>query len=128
MPKINKTDIFIAVFVLFLAAICFISSIFLSGGSKKSSDTVEIYKDNELYGTYPLCESQLIEIKKDGVHICTVRIENEGVCMHYSCCKNQICVNSGILTKEKAVSSDLASWIVCLPNSVTVHLNAGDVK
>lgn len=127
MLKFNKTDIFIAVFVLLLAAICFVVCLFLFKAEQSAAE-VEIYKDNKLYGTYALNESQLIEIHEGGVHICTVKIENEGVCMHYSCCKNQICVNSGILTREKAASSDLASWIVCLPNAVTIHLNVGDAK
>ena len=126
MPKINKTDIFIIVFVIFLAVICVFISILGFGGNKKSTDTVEIYADNRLYGTYSLSKPQFVEVKKGEMHLCTVSITNEGVCMHYSCCKNQICVKSGLLTKEKALSSDISSWIVCLPNSVTVHLNTGD--
>ncbi|MBQ2661060.1 MAG: NusG domain II-containing protein [Clostridia bacterium] len=125
MVKNYKTDLLIAVFVLFLAALCFLIGILCN---KSNSDTVEIYVDNALWGTYPFGEAQLIKIDKAGKHICTVCINEEGVYMLESCCKNQICVSSGLLTREKARSSDIASWIVCLPNAVTVHLALGDMQ
>ncbi|MBQ9832461.1 MAG: NusG domain II-containing protein [Clostridia bacterium] len=122
MPKLTKYDALIVVCVLLLAAACFVFSTFIFSDSGKGEATVEIYIDNSLYAEYPLSSEQFITLKLDDSQKCEIEITGGGVRMYSSSCPDKLCERSGLLTVEKAATSDLASWIVCLPNSVSIHL------
>ena len=51
-----------------------------------------------------------------------IEIRDGGIAMRSSSCHNQLCVQQGHLTPEKAQSAALANWIICLPNGVSVEL------
>lgn len=106
---ITKADI-----LLFLALIALgiLLSVFAFRGTAGSS--VRITTDGKLYGTYPLGRDDTITINRDG-HKNIIRIQGGTVYMEYSSCKNQICVDTGKISKTN-------QSIVCLPNRVAVTI------
>ncbi len=80
---------------------------------------VEIYLDNELWGTYELPKNGYrdITVKGDGINI--VRISPEGVCVIDSDCKQKLCVHQGWIKNSNGV-------IACLPNGLLVQIVGSD--
>lgn len=110
-----------------------------AAGSSHPSARVVVYVDNQEYAVYPLDKENTVTIDRGDGRVCVIQIEppdahggsashehadNMGcVFMHASTCPNQICVNTGKLTIQRAKSSDLRSWIVCAPNGVSIWLD-----
>ena len=98
---------------IFIAVIFLLSGIFfITAKLTKKYDTVYIYKDSELYGTYSLSEPQMIDISGTN----TLVIENKSVYMKDATCPDKLCVHQGILKGGNGA-------IVCLPNKVVVSLS-----
>lgn len=86
-------------------------------GTDTASDSgqkVQIMCRGELIGLYPLDRDEDIEILRDG-HRNLVSIRDRKVRMEESDCKNQICVNTGTISRT-------GELIVCLPNQVIVEI------
>ncbi len=79
-----------------------------------SSQKVKIMCRGELIGLYPLDRDEDIEILRDG-HRNLVSIRDRAVHMEESDCKNQVCVNTGTISRT-------GELIVCLPNQVIVEI------
>lgn len=106
---ITKADI--VLFVALIALGIFLSVSVFRGSSGSS---VRITVDGKLYGTYPLGRNDTITIRQDG-HENIITIRDDAVFMEYSDCKNQICVDTGKISKTN-------QSIVCLPNRVAVTI------
>lgn len=111
---IKKADIFLFLFILIIGTV---SSLFIYGQAKDGRE-VEITVAGDLYGVYDLDEDREIVIKQHG-HLNKVIIKDGTVSMDFSDCKNQVCVNTGKISKSSQA-------ITCLPNKVMVTVTGGD--
>lgn len=125
---IKKADlVLLAVFVL--AGILMIA-LPLLGAAKEDPQTADtgtgtgpmvvIYTDGTEYGRYPLNEDKTITVSQLGDTIADtktniVEIKDGRVCMEKASCKNQVCVDTGWISKKNEI-------IVCLPNKVYVTI------
>lgn len=111
---IKKADI-----LLFLCLLVFgitVSWFSLSGSI--AGEKVRVTADGELYGVYALDQDQRIEIVQNG-HTNYITIKDGTAAMTSSSCKNQVCVETGAISRTK-------DKIVCLPNKVLVEIIAGN--
>ena len=92
--------------------------------SVSGRDSVNIYVDGSLYESFPTGEEHIVTIERNGESN-VILLEKDGVRMLSSTCRNQICVNTGKLYYADAEALDLNSWIVCLPNKVSVEVLPG---
>ena len=109
--SLRKADFLL--FFIFIAAAALIAAVPLVRSSDGAS-RVRIIAQGELAGIYPLDSDNEIEIERDG-HRNVVVIKDNTVHMDYSDCKNQVCVNTGKISKP-------GETIVCLPNYVIVEI------
>ena len=107
---IKKADIILLIVILAVG----IPLAVLSLSSGTGGDKVKISLNGKVYGTYPLHEDRVIEVSEDG-HTNHITIKDGQVSMSYSTCRNQVCVNTGAISKTK-------DSIVCLPNRVVVEI------
>lgn len=102
----KKLDIIvISAICIFAAALamCFICF-------KKNGETVVVKQDNKVIAEYPLNIDR--EVKLQGN---TFIIKDKNVFMSHADCKNQICVETGKISKR-------GECIVCLPNKVILEI------
>lgn len=78
--------------------------------------TVAIYRDNRLFGEYPVTERREIRVP-GAVGDLLVRIDSSGVRIAHATCPRQICVKSGTIRRA-------GNQIVCAPNHVLVEIRA----
>ena len=109
--SLRKADFLL--FFIFIAAAALIAAVPLVRSSD-GAPRVRIIAQGELAGIYPLDSDNEIEIERDG-HRNVVVIKDNTVHMDYSNCKNQVCVNTGKISKP-------GETIVCLPNYVIVEI------
>ena len=107
---IKKADIILLIIILAVGIP--LSVLSLTAGT--TGDRVEISLNGRVCGTYPLHEDRVIEVSEDG-HTNHITIKDGQVSMSYSTCRNQVCVNTGAISKTKDA-------IVCLPNRVVVEI------
>ena len=113
---IRKADI--ALLLLLLAAA---GAIWLlpAAKSRTGSDYVQITVDGKIYGTYDLHRDKTITVlqpQKDGtIWSNTVQIQNDTVTMTEANCKNQVCVDTGTISKN-------GQSIICLPHQLAVQI------
>ena len=123
----KKRDWFIIGGVLLLALLAFLSSRLLA--PKDSGATVTIYLGDAVYQKLSADDYQTITIDQGGGKVNVVVIDESGVRMESSSCKNQICVHHGVIDPKQANELLLDNWIVCLPNGVSVEVSpAEDAK
>lgn len=70
----------------------------------------------------PMDREKVITIRQDNGHINKVHITPEKVYMEYSTCDNQDCVGQGEITLDNYETRILSTFVICLPNSVTVEM------
>ena len=125
---IKKADfILLAAFVLVGVLMIVIP---LAGSAKEESSAEEsssslgpmvvIYTAGNEYGRYPLNEDRTVTVSQIGDTITdtktnVVEIKDGKVCMEESSCRNQICVDTGWISRKNEI-------IVCLPNQVYVTI------
>lgn len=107
---IKKADI--VLLIVILAVGIPMSVLSLTAGT--GGDKVKISTDGQVYGVYPLNEDCEIDVTEDG-HTNHITIKDGQVSMSYSTCLNQVCVNTGAISRTKDA-------IVCLPNRVVVEI------
>ena len=110
---IKKADIILAVILVITG----ISASVFSVMNISDGQTVVVSVAGEEYGRYNLSEDQNIVVKQDG-HSNEIIIKDGSVSMVFSDCKNQVCVNTGAVSKT-------SQSIVCLPNKVMVEIEEG---
>lgn len=102
----KKADvILIAVLVVAAVATLLAFTLFADDGG-----TVIVKKNDEV-----VYEGKLSENDEVALYSNTLIIEDGYAYMRYADCKNQICVNTGKISKK-------GETIVCLPNKVTVEI------
>lgn len=108
----KKNDWLLAAGILAAAAILLC---FQMLGKTGKAAFVSVTVDGVLYGTYSLCEDQVIKIDD------TNRLEiHDGFArMEWADCPDQVCVN------HRSISRDGES-IICLPNQVVVSIENGE--
>lgn len=138
-PTLNKKKKILGTWItradlVLLAAFCLAGVLFIViplAGNQKDNETdaagavssgpyVVIYTGDTEYGRYPLNEDQTITVTQVGSSITdtktnVVTIKDGKACMESSTCENQICVETGWISKENEI-------IVCLPNRVYVTI------
>lgn len=70
----------------------------------------------------PMDRDKIITIKQDNGEINKVHITPQKVYMESSTCENQDCVGQGEIDVDTYTSRILGTYIICLPNDVTVEL------
>ena len=81
----------------------------------KNGNRVVVSRDGEEIGSYSLGRDQVLTFENDGDYN-IVEIKAGEVRVTEASCKNQICVHSASISKEKP------GMIVCLPNKLIVEI------
>ncbi len=111
LKVLRKADLFL--FFFFIAAALLIAAAPLLAPSSAGKE-VRITCRGREFGVYPLDRDAEVEITGHG-HTNIVRIQNGKVWMEHSDCKNQVCVDTGVISRT-------GQTIVCLPNRVAVEI------
>jgi len=117
---LKKRDWIILASVLLLALLAFTASKLLAPASP--SATVTVFVGGTQYRQVRADEYQTITIDQGGGRRNVVVIDENGVRMEFSTCKNQICVHHAVIDPNNSDKLLLDNWIVCLPNGVTVEV------
>lgn len=117
MKKLNW--IIPAAIVLLAAAMLLVSPMLLTDTNE---DAVIITVDGVEYARVPLSRPQTVTVRQASGAVNVVEITDRGAVMASSTCKNQLCVHSGAVTLDNWELRPQQTFIVCLPNKVTVEL------
>ena len=84
---------------------------------------VVITVGNRQYGDpIPMDREKIITVKQENGQINKVHITPDGAWMEYSTCDNQDCVGQGHITMDNYKTRILSTFVICLPNNVTVEM------
>ena len=83
--------------------------------TREKGNYCEIYYDGELIGSYTLEQELIIRLDKEEKIV--VHINNGSVAIIENDCKNQICVNTGYISR-------VGERIVCAPHKITVAVKS----
>jgi hypothetical protein len=120
----KKKDWFIIGGVLLLALVAFFASRLFT--KEKSSEMVTIYIGSEVYQTIAADDYQTITIDQGDGKVNVIVIDESGVRMESSTCKNQICVHHATIDPHTTDDLLLDRWIVCLPNAVSIEVSGAE--
>ena len=120
----KKKDILLICGVLLLALAVFAASRLLP--PKSSSAQVTVYVGDKVYAQVSADDYQTITVDQGDGKVNVIVIDNSGVRMESSTCKNQICVHHGAIDPHNADELLLDHWIVCLPNGVSVEVTGAE--
>ena len=118
--EVKKRDGFILGGVLLLALLAFAASRLLA--PQTPSAIVTVFVGGSEYRSVRADDYQTITIDQGNGKVNVVVIDERGVRMESSTCKNQICVHHGVVDPKNADKLLLDNWIICLPNGVTVEV------
>ena len=110
--------------VLLFALVAFAASRLLT--PKTSDATVTVCVGGAEYAKVGASEYQTITVDQGDGKVNVIVIDESGVRMESSTCKNQICVHHGVIDPQNADTLLLDNWIVCLPNGVTVEVSPAE--
>lgn len=116
----KKKDILLICGVLLLALSAFFVSRLVT--PKSSAAEVTIYVHGDVYAKVSANEYQTITVDQGDGKVNVIVIDESGVRMESSTCKNQICVRHGVIDPDQADELLLDHWIICLPNGVSVEV------
>ncbi len=120
----KKKDILLIGGVLLLALAAFFASQFLV--PKSSGAVITIYVGSEVYASVDASDYQTITVDQGDGKVNVVVIDEHGVHMESSTCKNQICVHHSTIDPNNPEDLVLNNWIVCLPNSVSIEVTGAE--
>ena len=84
---------------------------------------VVITVGNRQYGDpIPMDRDKVITIRQSDGKINKVHITPEKVYMEHSTCENQDCVGQGEITLDNYKTRILSTFVICLPNAVTIEM------
>ena len=102
--------------ILIIIVLLFASVAFIPFMHSQSHETVLVYKGADVIAEYRLDEDRVFHV--DGVEgTLEIEIRNEKVRVHSSSCRNQICVNTGWISRSY-------EQIVCAPNHILVIIHS----
>lgn len=108
---LKKGDIFIIILALILSV-----SVFLFAFLYKPNQKICVIKEsNKIVKTIPLTDKTNEKIIIDKKYENVIIIKNGEVYISHSTCPNQICVNTGKISK-------VSQSIVCLPNKILIEI------
>ncbi|NLI53497.1 MAG: NusG domain II-containing protein [Clostridiales bacterium] len=116
----KKQDWFIVGGALLLALIVFFAARLIT--PNPSGATVTVYVQGEVYAKVGADDYQTITIDQGDGKVNVVVIDESGVRMESSSCKNQICVHHGVIDPHDTDELLLDNWIICLPNGVAIEV------
>lgn len=93
---------------------------------KNAAATVTIYVGGAVYQKVRADDYQTITIDQGKGKVNVIAIDESGVKMESSTCKNQICVHHGAIDPDEADELLLDHWIICLPNGVSVEVTGAE--
>ncbi len=119
--KLKKGDFFIVI-ILVLASISWFMADYILPGSMSKQAVIEI--DGQVFTTIPLDsnnEPQIIPLTlpDDNEKYFTVMTEKGQIWVEEADCPNQVCVNTGKISKPN-------QSIVCLPNKVIIYIESSE--
>ena len=120
----KKKDWWIIGGVLLLAAVAFLVSQLTN--QKSTGAMVTVYVGGEVYARVSASDYQTITIDQGDGKINVVVIDETGVRMESSTCKNQICVHHATIDPHMTDDLLLDRWIVCLPNAVSIEVSGAE--
>ncbi len=120
----KKKDVLLISGVLLLALVAFLASRLLLPQS--TAARVTVYVGGEVYAEVAADDYQTITVDQGDGKVNVVIIDEDGVHMESSTCKNQICVHHGVIDPHQANELLLDNWIVCLPNGVSVEVTGAE--
>ena len=120
----KKKDWLILGGVLLLAALAFLATRFLLPSA--SDADVTIYLHGEVYAKVSSDDCQTITIDQGDGKVNVIVIDENGVRMDSSTCKNQLCVRQGTIDPHANDGVELNNWIICMPNGVAIEIAAGE--
>lgn len=84
---------------------------------------VVITVGNRQYGDpIPMDRDKVITVRQSDGKENKVHITPEKVYMEHSTCENQDCVGQGEITLENYTTRILSTFVICLPNAVTIEM------
>lgn len=86
------------------------------------ADVVIITVDGQEYARIPLDAPQIVTIEQENGAVNVVEITESGAVMRSSTCANQQCIHMGAVTRDNWEHRAQGSFIICLPNKVSVEL------
>ena len=116
----TRKDLYPIGLVLFAALALFVYTRL----SRPGAGTVRVYRGEELWREFPVGTEETITVTGEDGAENVIRMDAEGVWMESSTCRNQICVDTGKLVYAELAGLDAGNWIVCLPNGVSVEVDA----
>lgn len=116
----DRKNLLIILAVAALAAVMLIMS--LRTGTQTDEDVAIISVDGTEYARIPLSRPQTVTIRQTDGAVNVVSVTADGVQMHSSTCENQLCVQTGHVTRDNWEFKPNGAFIVCLPNRVSVEL------
>jgi len=120
----RKTDWFIIGGVLLLALAAFAAARLFQPAD--SAATVTIYVGGDVYARVSADDYQTITIDQGDGKVNVVVIDESGVRMESSTCKNQLCVKQGTIDTHNCSDDILMNnWIICMPNGVSIEVTGG---
>ena len=122
--RMKRKDWFIIGGVLLLALVAFFASRMFS--KEKSGEMVTIYVGSKVYQTVSADDYQTITIDQGDGKVNVIVIDESGVRMESSTCKNQICVHHSPIDPHMTDDLLLDRWIVCLPNAVSIEVSGAE--
>ncbi|MEA4871075.1 MAG: NusG domain II-containing protein [Christensenella sp.] len=120
----KKKDLFIIGGVLLLALLVFFVSRIFS--QERAGEMVTIYVGDAVYQKVRADDYQTITIDQGDGKVNIIVIDESGVRMQSSTCKNQICVHHAPIDPHMADDLLLDRWIVCLPNAVSIEVSGAE--
>lgn len=85
-------------------------------------DYVLILVDNQEYDRVFLSQPRKVTVEQPDGQINIVDVSDRGAVMEFSTCHNQQCVHMGEVTLDNWEFRPNQTFIICLPNRVTVEL------
>ena len=119
----RKRNMLIIAGVFALAAVLFaVSALMPKTQSATGESEILITVDGREWGRYPLSQPQTVVVEQADGSRNEIVITGEGAYMHASTCDNQLCVQMGEVTLDNWETRPNQTFIICLPNRVTVEL------
>lgn len=115
----KKNWIVLAAVVLVAVALLAVSSLMQT---KTDENVVIITVGGAEYARIPLSQPQTVTIAQENGEVNVVEITERGAVMASSTCDNQQCIHMGAVTLDNWEIRPNQTYIICLPNRVTVEL------
>lgn len=119
----RKRNMLIIAGVFALAAVLFaVAALMPKTQSATGESEILITVDGREWGRYPLSQPQTVVVEQADGSRNEIVITGDGAYMHTSTCDNQLCVQMGEVTLDNWETRPNQTFIICLPNRVTVEL------